>query len=131
MVATEIDALAVEAIALNAEVNGVLDRITAVDEDCVGRDVSGSFDVILAGDICYDDDLSAAVSSWLHRQARQGVRVLVGDPGRSFLRTELLREVASYDMPVDGDGQSAADDQVLECKGFSSTSVWEFVGVKG
>jgi len=118
VVATEIDPVAVQAIAINAELNGVAGAVRGVCEDLVGTDISGDVDVVLAGDICYDQDVAARVSTWFRECSEAGVRVLVGDPGRSFLPADKLRHVASYDMPH-------SDVQVLEAKGFAETGVWE------
>jgi predicted nicotinamide N-methyase len=37
------------------------------------------------------------VLPWLHRARDRGIDVLVGDPGRRYLPTDELVELASYD----------------------------------
>jgi predicted nicotinamide N-methyase len=94
--AADIDAFAAEAIGLNAEANGVslMPRLG----DLVGTDEG--WDVVLAGDIFYDRDIAGAMESWLRGLEARGARVLIGDPGRSYLPTDRLAELAAYSVPV-------------------------------
>ena len=94
--ACEIDDFALVAIALNAETNGV--RIETRAADLVGIDEG--WDVVLAGDVSYQRDMAEAVTDWLERLAARGADVLIGDPGRSYLARERLREIAQYSVPV-------------------------------
>jgi predicted nicotinamide N-methyase len=94
--ASEIDPFALAAIALNAEANGV--KIFPQAGDLVGRDEG--WDVVLAGDVCYERDMAAAVANWLERLARRGAVVLIGDPGRTYLPRERLHRIAEYSVPV-------------------------------
>ena len=50
-------------------------------------------DVLLAGDFCYDEELSERVFSWLEELLDTGIEVYVGDPGRVFLQKERLHTV--------------------------------------
>lgn len=69
-------------------------------EDLVGNTaVGGTFDVILAGDIMYEQPLAGYVTDWLREMAAQGTEVLLGDPGRAFLPTDGLQQVAEFDLP--------------------------------
>ena len=72
---------------------------------------------MLAGDICYERDLAARVVAWLEALARRGARVLVGDPGRSYLPRERLEALATYEVPVT---------RTLEDADIKRTSVWGF-----
>ncbi len=94
--AADIDAFALDAIALNAATNGVVLRPRG--EDLVGHDEG--WDVVLAADIFYERDTAGAVTSWLKGLAARGARVLVGDPGRSYFDASALEQLASYDVPV-------------------------------
>ncbi|MEQ1867067.1 MAG: 50S ribosomal protein L11 methyltransferase, partial [Micropepsaceae bacterium] len=71
VVASEIDAFAIAAIALNARVNDV--EIEGVNQDIVGRD--DGWDIVLAGDICYERDMSERVFDWLKRLTARGATV--------------------------------------------------------
>ena len=90
--AFDIDPLAGAAVALNAQANGVRvgfrgrDILDAPPPEC---------DVILAGDVCYQQTMAARMLDWLHLAARAGTRVLIGDPGRTYLPVGL-KELASY-----------------------------------
>ena len=94
VVASEIDAFAIAAIALNARVNEV--EIESVNEDVVGRD--DGWDIVLAGDVCYERDMSERVFGWLQRLHTRGASVLIGDPKRNYLPKTGLAEVAVYDV---------------------------------
>lgn len=94
--ANEIDGFAVEAIRINAETNGVMPTIRL--GDLVGTDEG--WDVILAGDICYDREMTARVLIWLKRLKARGADVVLGDPGRAFLPKEGLEELAEYRVPT-------------------------------
>ena len=61
VLATEIDTFAVAAIGLNAQVNQV--EVTAELQDAVGTDQG--WDTVIAGDICYEREMSARVFAWL------------------------------------------------------------------
>ncbi len=98
VLAADIDPLAVEAIALNAELNGVVIQTTT--EDLIGVELGG-IDVVLAGDMFYDPDFSVRVLDWLVRLP--GPDIFIGDPGRGNLSATPLRTMASYQAPSDVD----------------------------
>ena len=54
--------------------------------------------VILAGDCWYEARLAERVLPWLIRARHRGVEVLVGDPGRRYLPTDELLELAIYEV---------------------------------
>jgi predicted nicotinamide N-methyase len=90
--AVDIDAFSVEAVRLNAAANGVTVDIRCAD--IVGQ--TGEWDIVLAGDICYDRDMVALVLPWLRDLHRSGMEVVIGDPGRAFLPKADLLELAEY-----------------------------------
>ena len=94
--ANEIDDFAIEAILLNAEANKV--AIDVLRHDLIGH--NEGWDVVLAGDVCYERPMADRVIPWLRSLAGKGVTVLVGDPGRAYLPAQGLVEVASYDVPT-------------------------------
>jgi predicted nicotinamide N-methyase len=51
--------------------------------------------VILAGDVCYEETMALGLLGWLEAAARRGIRVLIGDPGRSYLPAGL-QHLATY-----------------------------------
>lgn len=94
--AVDIDTFAAHAARLNAELNSVV--VETSDADPVGQPADA--DVILVGDLFYDRDLAPRVFEWLVAMEREGKRVLIGDPGRTYLPREKLEQVAAYDIPV-------------------------------
>ena len=94
--ANEIDDFALAAIALNAEDNNA--SVMLRGGDLVGSD--DKWDVVLAGDIAYERDMTARVFAWLHQLARRGATVLIGDPGRAFLPKQGLEDLAEYHVPT-------------------------------
>lgn len=99
----DIDAFAVAAMELNARANGC--RVTALHRDVLDEEppAAGEIDVILAGDCWYEERLARRVLPWLERARARGVDVLLGDPGRRYLPTGALRELASYDVATTSD----------------------------
>lgn len=91
--AAEVDAFAAAAIGLNAALNGV--KITVRLEDLVGT-ANPAWEVVLAGDICYETPLAARVSAWLSSLAAGGTLVLLGDPGRTYLPRSGLERITAY-----------------------------------
>jgi predicted nicotinamide N-methyase len=91
----DIDPFAVAAIELNARANGR--RVTAVRRDVLDEEAP-AVDVVLAGDCWYEASLAERVLPWLHRARTRGIDVLVGDPGRRYLPTDDLVELATYDV---------------------------------
>ena len=55
-------------------------------------------DVILAGDCWYEARLAERVLPWLLRARDRGVAVLTGDPGRRYLPSGELTELARYEV---------------------------------
>jgi predicted nicotinamide N-methyase len=94
--ATEIDRFARAAIALNAAANGVALELLAAD--LPGE--AGEFEVVLAGDVCYERLMAEEAVSSLRRRAAGGALVLLGDPGRAYLPKGGLEALARYPVPT-------------------------------
>jgi predicted nicotinamide N-methyase len=91
--AADIDRFAIAAIDLNARANRR--RIAVVQRDVLDEPPP-DVDVVLAGDCWYEARLAERVLPWLQRVRARGIEVLVGDPGRRYLPTDALEELASY-----------------------------------
>lgn len=91
----DIDRFSTAAIELNARANRV--RVSAIRADVLDE-VPPEADVVLAGDTWYEAGLAERVLPWLRRARDAGIDVLVGDPGRRYLPTDALVELASYDV---------------------------------
>ncbi len=93
--AADIDPFAAAAVALNAQSNlpsnGAPIEITTRDL----IDAEPAWDVVLAGDICYERPTALRAAAWFRRLATAGVRGYVGDPGRSFLPREGLTQITA------------------------------------
>ncbi|MDX1709563.1 MAG: methyltransferase [Rhodovibrionaceae bacterium] len=92
--ASEIDPFAIAAIDLNARENGV--EVELLGDDVVGLD--DGWDVVLAGDVCYEKPMAERVWDWLVRLRRRGADVLLGDPGRTYLPKQGLERITAYSV---------------------------------
>lgn len=90
--AIDIDPFSQAAVALNARANGV--RVGFSRQDLLDTPPPPC-DVILAGDVCYEETMASRMLEWLRLATRGGTRVLLGDPGRTYLPAGLER-LASY-----------------------------------
>lgn len=88
--ASEIDALALAAVGLNATANDV-EVVPA--GDAVGQ--ACRWDLILCGDVCYEAPMRDHIMPWLIGMA-QSAEVWIADPGRAYLPKTGLEPVASY-----------------------------------
>lgn len=100
VIASDIDPVAVVSMEVNAALNGVSLECTV--DDLIGRD-DPAWEVVLAGDMFYDAELSERVLGWLSGLARRGALVLLGDPGRGNVPEQSVEPVAWFDAPFDTD----------------------------
>lgn len=114
--AAEIDAFALDALALNTALNAV--AVEGVCDDLIGRP-GCPWDVVIAGDVCYERVMAERVFAWLRDLARAGAIVLLADPGRSYLPTTGLLRVGTYDVPCSLE---------LEDREMRQTSIYRIVG---
>jgi predicted nicotinamide N-methyase len=113
--ACDIDGFAAAAIGINAAANGV--AVLPRCEDLIGRDEG--WEVICAGDVCYEREMAERVIDWLSGLSARGATVLIGDPGRSYLPRGKLEAVATYEVPVT---------RALEDAEIKRSSVWRLAG---
>ena len=78
--AAEIDPMAVEAIAMNAELNGV--TVHGLSDDIIGAPCR--WDLILCGDVCYEAPMTRHILPWLRTMAAVA-DVWIADPGRAYV----------------------------------------------
>jgi len=114
--AAEIDPMAMTAIGLNARANGVTVGLTS--RDPLAGD-GEDWDLILAGDVCYERPMAEKVFAWLRRAAAGGATVLMADPGRAYLPATGLLKVAAYTVPCSLD---------LEDRTSREVTVYRIVG---
>jgi predicted nicotinamide N-methyase len=113
VLAAEIDPFAAAAIAANAALNAA--EVATTTDDLVDTAATG-WEIVTAGDVCYERALADRVIPWLRRLVGLGALVLLGDPGRSYLPAAGLLERARYRVPVSRE---------LEDSDFRDTVVWE------
>ena len=113
VLAAEIDPFAAAAIAANAALNEA--ELATTTHDLVDT-AQTRWEIVTAGDMCYERTMADRLVPWLRRLAGQGALVLLGDPGRAYLPTSGLRERARYHVPTSRE---------LEDRDFRDTVVWE------
>ncbi len=96
--ASDLDPFAMAAIRLNAAANDVAGAIEPVSDNLLGTEPE--VDLVLVADVFYERDLAEAVTAWLSGLQARGVRVLIGDPGRTYLPRDRLDCLATYAVPV-------------------------------
>ena len=117
VVASDSDARARVATLRNAALNGVtLDVVGDLVEDEADADLD--VDVVLAGDVFYEQPMARLMLEFLDEAAGVGVEVLVGDPGREYLPRRRVTPLATYDVPGTAD---------LEGRAMTPTTVHRFV----
>jgi predicted nicotinamide N-methyase len=111
--AADIDAFATTATEMNAKLNDV-----SLDIRCEDLLVQAppELDVILVGDLFYEKSLAERCLTWLRLAQARGSKILIGDPGRSYLPKDQLEQLAEYNVPVTRD---------LEDAEIKRTAVWQ------
>jgi predicted nicotinamide N-methyase len=107
--AVDVDPIAAAAADLNALHNGLTVEVLCAD---LLEAPPPAVDVVLAGDVFYDAEMSARVQPWLVAARAAGSRVVVGDPGRHYLPRALMQELAVYDVPTTRDLEGVQVKQV-------------------
>ena len=90
--AFDVDPLSRAAVEVNARANGV--RVGFGLRDPLDEPPPPC-DVLLAGDVVYQQTMADRVLAWLGMASDRGTRVLLGDPGRAYLPPGL-EPVATY-----------------------------------
>jgi predicted nicotinamide N-methyase len=114
VIANDIDALSLVAARLNAMENA-LTVGTSAEDWLAGPEAMPPADVVIAGDVCYEREMSVRALAWLRGHANAGRLVLLGDPGRNYFSAQGLEELARYDIPTS---------LQLENRGMRETVVW-------
>ena len=109
VLASEVDPYGQSAIAVNAALNGV--GVVRVVGDLLGGEPP-DVDVVLAGDVCYDRQMTERVLPFLFAAWARGAAVFIGDPGRPYLPSDRLQAVTVHDVPE------------TEGEGIRRTTVW-------
>nr|XP_057932136.1 electron transfer flavoprotein beta subunit lysine methyltransferase [Doryrhamphus excisus] len=116
VLANDIDPVAILATRMNFELNG-LEAPTCVTGNMIGS-CPGGFDLILLGDMFYDEVLSRSLHAWLDRCIQTNrSQVLIGDPGRAHFQENGLRRLARFELPT-----SVQEENY----GLTCSSVWSY-----
>lgn len=97
--ANDIDPVALIAARLNAEANGLELTLTRGDLLDAPLLFAPRSDLILAGDVFYQQPEASRIAEWLRARAAEGAAVLIGDAGRGML-PEGLERVAVHEVPT-------------------------------
>jgi predicted nicotinamide N-methyase len=112
VLAADIDATALLAIALNAEANGTV--IETTGRDLMAERPAG-FDVVLVGDLFYERALGERVLAFIAEARAAGADILIGDPRRNYFPQDRFVRIADYGVPVTRE---------LEDADIKRTAVW-------
>lgn len=110
--ASDLDRMALDAVRLNAALNGV--EVATTDENLLEK-APAAFDVVLVGDLFYERGLAELVSRFIGEAAAAGAVVLIGDPQRNYFPKGRFASAAEYRVPVTRE---------LEDSEIKQTSVW-------
>jgi predicted nicotinamide N-methyase len=114
VLATEIDAVACHAIAVNAALNAT--SVTTIQRDVLDEPPLSPCGIVLVGDVFYERGLADRLMRFAVQAAATGARVLAGDPKRSYFPADRFVPLAGYAVPVSRD---------LEDFEIRDTRVWE------
>lgn len=112
----DIDPFCAAAVALNARANDVALAFTG--EDLLAAPPP-DVEVICAGDVFYEKPMAGRVLAWLALAAGRGIRVLVGDPMRTYFPRSGFDLLAEYAVPTTRE---------LEDSAVKRTRVWTLPG---
>ena len=116
--AADIDPFAIAATRLNADLNG-MDVDTWLGDPV--NDLAGQpadWDVVMVGDLFFEQPLARELEAWLRDLLRQDVKILTGAPQRTYLPRKGLENVATYAVQTTSD---------LEDSDLRNASVWRMV----
>ena len=111
--AVDVDRFATAATGMNAAANDVAIRIFT--SDFPAAEISQTVDVVLVGDLFYDQRLAAKVTAFADRMAQRGTLVLAGDPKRSYFPGDKFERIKQFSVPVTRE---------LEDAEIKNTAVW-------
>jgi predicted nicotinamide N-methyase len=117
--ANDIDPTALAAVELNAALNKVTVARLGVDLLANPRyPLLEEADVVLAGDVAYEQPMAARMFELLIQCAARGTDVYIGDPGRAYLPETGLERLGSYEVPVNS---------AIENVDVKQASVWKLL----
>ncbi|XP_029416319.1 electron transfer flavoprotein beta subunit lysine methyltransferase isoform X2 [Nannospalax galili] len=120
VLANDIDPIAGMAVVLNCRLNG-LNPFPILTKNILNMQ-QGKWDLIVLGDMFYDEDLAESLHRWLENCFwTYGTRVLIGDPGRPQFSghriQHQLHRLVEYILP---------EPTQQENNGLTTSTVWDF-----
>lgn len=115
-IANDIDPFSRFACLLNSTLNQVAVKFCDTDFCHTNTLPFERFELLLAGDVFYDQTMAKQIFPLLHLAAQQGKTVLVGDPGRAYLPKDKMKYITEYCVPVT---------KILEDSEVKHTSIWQ------
>lgn len=103
----DVDAVANECARLNAIENGVSLETLTQDPLACGAEAF-ECDVVLVGDLTFDETITSRLVPWLEAHRARGRVVLVGDAGRVALPSSF-EAIGSFSAPFDGNPEGSAN----------------------
>ncbi|MEQ1710892.1 MAG: 50S ribosomal protein L11 methyltransferase [Hyphomicrobium sp.] len=113
VLAADIDAISLAAVALNADVNGL--AVETTQDDLLAAPPR-PFEIVLVGDLFYERQLAERVLAYCEAAKAGGALVLIGDPQRNYFPRDRFRCVGRYEVPVTLE---------LEDAEIKRTAVWQ------
>ena len=99
VLANDIDPMCEAAVAANADLNNVMIQWSGADLLAgPASDIAADIDVVLAGDVFYEQQMAKRFLAFLQRMRAAGASVIVGDPGRLYFPRDAFRQLAEYDV---------------------------------
>ncbi|HSK61478.1 MAG TPA: 50S ribosomal protein L11 methyltransferase [Actinomycetospora sp.] len=95
VLASDTDARARRAVVLNAAANGVEVEVVG---DVLDGSVALDVDVVLAGDVFYEQPMARHVERFCDEAVAAGLDVIVGDPGREYLPRKRCTALGTYEV---------------------------------
>jgi predicted nicotinamide N-methyase len=119
VIANDIDPVALEVAAANAQANGVL--LECNDNDLLAAPAGIAADVVLVADLFYTQAQAEQLMGFLWHQHAAGAMVIISDGGRPFAPREGVRELARETMVVNRE---------LEGVGEREVRILEYTGIR-
>ena len=95
----DVDSSAIELAERTADLNHVKCRFQFADPLLL-KDVSNDYDIIIAGDVFYEECFAAGVVSFLRKMAVRGLDNIVADIGRTYMPRTGIKMLQSMRIPV-------------------------------
>jgi predicted nicotinamide N-methyase len=123
------------AVALNAAASGLgakADSVLAFEQRDLLADTAPQptfADVVLVGDMLFDEQMGARVWSFARQQHTRGSTVLVGDPGRHVIGAyePHLSLVGEFELEQDGGGHGDWESLIFQHGLGAKSAVWRLV----